>query len=49
MQIRQAVATTRDHDAAGIDFLRRTVRELIETGFVRAALARSGQDPGLDD
>ena len=45
MQIRQAVATTRDRDAAGIDFLRRTVRELIETGFVRAALARSGQDP----
>ncbi|HEY2877194.1 transporter substrate-binding domain-containing protein [Nocardioides sp.] len=47
MQIRQAVATTRDRDAAGIDFLRRTVRELIETGFVRTALAGSGQDPDL--
>lgn len=47
MQIRQAVAVSRDHDAASIDFLRRTVRELTDDGFVRAALLRAGQDPDL--
>jgi polar amino acid transport system substrate-binding protein len=47
MEIRQAVATARHRDAATVDFLRRTVRELTDTGFVRAALIRSGQDPAL--
>jgi polar amino acid transport system substrate-binding protein len=47
MQIPQAVAASRNHDAASVDFLRRTVQELTDTGFVRAALVRSGQDPNL--
>jgi polar amino acid transport system substrate-binding protein len=47
MQIRQAVAVTRDHDAASVDFLRRTVAELTDSGFVSEALTRAGQDPAL--
>jgi polar amino acid transport system substrate-binding protein len=47
MQIRQAVALSRHHDAASVDFVRRTVRELIATGFVAEALIQSGQDAQL--
>ena len=43
MQIRQAVATRRSHDAASIDFLRDVVEELKASGFVAASLARAGR------
>jgi polar amino acid transport system substrate-binding protein len=43
MQIRQAVATTRERDAASIAFLRGVVDELKASGFVADALARSGR------
>jgi polar amino acid transport system substrate-binding protein len=43
MQIRQAVATTRDRNAATIDFLRDVVEELKATGFVDDALDRAGR------
>lgn len=42
MQIRQAVATTRDRQAASIDFLRGVVEELKTGGFVAESLARAG-------
>jgi polar amino acid transport system substrate-binding protein len=47
MQIRQAVATARSHQAMSVDFLRETVQELVGSGFVREALRRAGQDPDL--
>jgi polar amino acid transport system substrate-binding protein len=43
MQIRQAVATTRDRDAASIGFLREAVEELKASGFVAGSLARAGK------
>jgi polar amino acid transport system substrate-binding protein len=43
MQIRQAMATTRDRHAAGIDFLRGVVEELKVSGFVAESLARAGR------
>jgi polar amino acid transport system substrate-binding protein len=43
MQIRQAVATRRNHDAATIDFLRDLVEELKGSGFVAESLARAGR------
>ena len=42
MEIRQAVATRRTHDAATIDFLHEVVEDLKESGFVAEALARAG-------
>jgi polar amino acid transport system substrate-binding protein len=47
MQIRQAVATTRGHDAGTIDFLRGVVEELKAGGFVRESLDRAGH-PEVD-
>jgi len=47
MQIQQAVATSRNHDAASVDFLRLTVQDVIDSGYVRDSLVRSGQDPDL--
>jgi polar amino acid transport system substrate-binding protein len=47
MEIRQAVAASRHRDAASVDFLRENIELLIGSGFVRGALARSGQDPDL--
>ena len=47
MQIRQALATRRHHDAATVDFLTETVEELLAGGFVRRSLLDAGQDPGL--
>jgi polar amino acid transport system substrate-binding protein len=44
MEIRQAVATTKDRTDAAIAFLRRFVEEVKASGFVADALARSGQD-----
>jgi polar amino acid transport system substrate-binding protein len=43
MQIRQAVATRRTHDAATIDFLHEVVEELKSSGFVAESLARAGR------
>ncbi len=43
MQIRQAVATTRDRQASSIDFLRNVVDELKTSGFVAESLARAGR------
>jgi polar amino acid transport system substrate-binding protein len=43
MQIRQAVATRRNHDAATIDFLHDVVEELKASGDVAASLVRSGR------
>jgi polar amino acid transport system substrate-binding protein len=43
MQIRQAVATRRTHDAATIDFLHDVVEELKASGFVAESLARAGR------
>jgi len=43
MQIRQAVATRRNHDAATLDFLRDLVEELKASGFVAESLARAGR------
>ncbi|MFM9371433.1 transporter substrate-binding domain-containing protein [Streptomyces sp. Da 82-17] len=45
MQIRQAVGTTRDRRPETVAFLRDLVEELKASGFVRAALERSGR-PG---
>jgi polar amino acid transport system substrate-binding protein len=44
MQIRQAVATTKNRTDAAIAFLREFVEEVKASGFVADALARSGQD-----
>ena len=41
--IEVSVATTRDRDAATVDFLRDTVEELKASGFVADALARAGR------
>lgn len=43
MQIRQAVATRRNHDAATLDFLHGLVEELKTSGFVAESLARAGR------
>jgi polar amino acid transport system substrate-binding protein len=43
MQIRQAVATRRHHDAATIDFLVDLVEELKESGFIAESLARAAR------
>jgi len=44
MQIRQAVATTKNRTDAAIAFLREFVETVKANGFVAEALARSGQD-----
>jgi polar amino acid transport system substrate-binding protein len=44
MQIRQAVATTKNRTDAAIAFLREFVETVKANGFVADALARSGQD-----
>ena len=44
MEIRQAVATTKDRTDAAIAFLRRLVEEVKANGFVADALTRAGQD-----
>lgn len=44
MQIRQAVATTKNRTDAAIAFLREFVETMKANGFVADALARSGQD-----
>ena len=44
MQIRQAVATTKNRTDAAIAFLREFVETIKANGFVADALARSGQD-----
>jgi polar amino acid transport system substrate-binding protein len=43
MQIRQAVATTRDRGAAGLDFLRTVVEDLKASGFVAYSFAQAGR------
>jgi polar amino acid transport system substrate-binding protein len=43
MEIRQAVATRRGHDAATIDYLRDVVEELKASGFVADSFARHGR------
>ncbi|MER5947106.1 transporter substrate-binding domain-containing protein [Streptomyces sp. NPDC001904] len=47
MTIRQAVGTTRSRSERTVRFLRDTVTALTASGFVAAALTRSGQDPNL--
>jgi polar amino acid transport system substrate-binding protein len=42
MQIRQAVAIRRNHNAATLDFLRALVEELKASGFVAGSLAQAG-------
>jgi len=44
MEIRQAVATTKDRSDAAIAFLKEFVETVKANGFVADALARSGQD-----
>ena len=44
MEIRQAVATTKNRSDAAIAFLREFVESMKANGFVADALARSGQD-----
>jgi len=44
MQIRQAVATTKNRTDAAIAFLREFVETVKANGFVADALARAGQD-----
>ena len=44
MEIRQAVATTKNRTDAAVAFLREFVEEVKASGFVADALARSGQD-----
>jgi polar amino acid transport system substrate-binding protein len=44
MEIRQAVATTKNRMDATIAFLREFVETIKASGFVADALARSGQD-----
>ena len=44
MEIRQAVATTKDRADAAIAFLREFIETVKANGFVADALARSGQD-----
>lgn len=43
MQIRQAVATRRNHDAATLEFLHDLVEELKASGFVAESLAAAGR------
>jgi hypothetical protein len=43
MQIRQAVATRRTHDAASLDFLHDLVETRKASGFVAEAFARAGR------
>jgi polar amino acid transport system substrate-binding protein len=43
MQIRQSVATTRDRDAASVDFLREVVEDLKASGFIADSFVRSGR------
>ncbi|MFC7491680.1 MULTISPECIES: transporter substrate-binding domain-containing protein [unclassified Knoellia] len=47
MQIPQAVAVSRRHDAVTISWVRSVIDELIATGWVAKALARHGHDPAL--
>ena len=47
MQIPQAVAVSRRHEEATVEWVRGVVDELIDSGWVAEALARHGQDPGL--
>lgn len=47
MQIPQAVAVSRSHDAATVSWVESVVDELIATGWVAEALARHGHDPAL--
>jgi polar amino acid transport system substrate-binding protein len=44
MQIRQAVATTKNRTDTAIAFLREFIETVKANGFVADALARSGQD-----
>jgi polar amino acid transport system substrate-binding protein len=45
MEIRQAVGTRKDRTTATIGFLREVVESVKASGFVEAALVRSGQEP----
>ncbi|WP_139980462.1 transporter substrate-binding domain-containing protein [Nocardioides litoris] len=47
MQIRQALAVPLDRDDEAVALVDGLVGELLASGFVRAELARSGQDPDL--
>ncbi|MEU7023721.1 transporter substrate-binding domain-containing protein [Streptomyces sp. NPDC046203] len=47
MEIRQAVGTTTGRAPETVAYLRATIEELKEKGFVAASLRRSGQDPNL--
>src|SRR5215469_16585317 len=47
MQIRQAIATTKDRTDTAIAFLREFVETVKANGFVADALARSGQDAAV--
>ena len=47
MQIRQAVGVARDRGSDAAAYVAEVVSELVASGFVRAELARAGQDPDL--
>lgn len=47
MQIRQAVGVPRDRSEQSVAWLGAVLEELLRSGFVAAALERSGQDPAL--
>jgi polar amino acid transport system substrate-binding protein len=47
MQIRQAVGVARDRGGAAASYIAEVVDDLVASGFVRAELARAGQDPDL--
>ena len=47
MQIRQAVGVARDRGGAVAAYVAEVVADLVASGFVRAELARAGQDPDL--
>ena len=47
MQIRQAVGVRRDRHPETIAFVADTVRDLVNSGFVRCQLGLAGQDPDL--
>jgi polar amino acid transport system substrate-binding protein len=47
MQIHQAVGIPRDRSDESADYVARVLQDLLTSGFIRAELARSGQDPDL--
>lgn len=47
MQIHQCLAIPRDRTDAALRFLNDTLKTLIRSGFIAAALTRAGQDPTL--